>query len=63
MADTRDAALRARGESGSGSEADRPMPGADWWSTRPDGGPADHGSAHTLDDDVRWLPSAEDEVH
>ncbi|WP_432070519.1 protein kinase [Streptomyces sp. AA1529] len=65
VADTRDAALRARGESesGSGSEADRPMPGADWWSTRPDAGPADHGSAHTLDDDVRWLPSAEDEVH
>ncbi|MEU7312835.1 protein kinase [Streptomyces sp. NPDC007083] len=59
VADTRDAALRARDE----GEADRPLSGTDWWSTRPGGGPADDGPAHTLDDDVRWLPSAEDEVH
>lgn len=43
-------------------------PGADWWATAPGGdrGPGGRGeevdAGRVLDDDVRWLPSDEDEV-
>ncbi|MGI5349352.1 protein kinase [Streptomyces sp. CA-250714] len=65
-ADTRDAGRRAQ----EGDEGARRPPGTDWWSTAPGGGPAgqdaegEHGAGptHALDDDVRWLPSDEDEV-
>ncbi|MBO8196055.1 protein kinase [Streptomyces oryzae] len=65
-ADSRDAGRGTR----DGDEGARRPPVTDWWSTAPGGEPAgpggagerDTGPTHALDDDVRWLPSDEDEV-
>ncbi|MGP3985570.1 protein kinase [Streptomyces sp. 3N207] len=65
-ADARDAGRRPQ----DGDEGARRPPAADWWATAPGGGPAGQdaeeeggaGPTHALDDDVRWLPSDEDEV-
>ncbi|MFI8854545.1 protein kinase [Streptomyces sp. NPDC053499] len=69
-ADSRDAGRRA-GDGSDGAEADgsaRRPPVTDWWSTGAGGSTAGQdtearrGPTHALDDDVRWLPSDEDEV-
>ncbi|WP_369203467.1 protein kinase [Streptomyces sp. PU-14G] len=73
LADTRSAEHRPGGQGaeqgraprGDG-ERDLPRQAGDWWSTAPGGGRSGSGEAHrppgALDDEVRWLPSDEDEV-
>ncbi|MET9863200.1 protein kinase [Streptomyces smyrnaeus] len=64
-ADTRDAGRRPQEGRDEGL---RSQAAADWWSTSPADGVEARGAAgrrgprHALDDDVRWLPSDEDEV-
>ncbi|MGY1437514.1 protein kinase [Streptomyces reniochalinae] len=72
VADTRSAERRTGGPGpehgraphGAGESDHRPQ-AADWWSTAPDGGDGGGDGHHppgALDDEVRWLPSEEDEV-
>ncbi|MER7411532.1 hypothetical protein [Streptomyces cacaoi] len=50
------------GRSGSAASAGQ-SGGTDWWATPPGSGEPSHGGpGGALDDDVRWLPSGEDEV-
>ncbi|MDJ1135944.1 hypothetical protein NMN56_029160 [Streptomyces iconiensis] len=59
-AESRDSERRSADEGTNG-------PAADWWATAPGGDQGQHGAdgrgpGRALDDDVRWLPSDEDEV-